>query len=833
MKLRAYETRRTKLRERRRKQSITSNQHVLIRVYRSILQNLSSPGRVIGVLGLGRFLSLSCEEQNARARKAYRQARDAYHDNQTPVNSMMLSRALDEWDKQSVQLEHLCRELAQLCVVDPTTYSGLAMLAAQHLLDGFSLELMDGDAGVVNLVWVTGVLNALKLQVLVLSILGVQSSGKSTLLNYMFGVRLHTSVSRCTRGVNIQLLKCDGRREYEYIILLDTEGILDDEIQSTLSEECYSKWATDQQSHKDDQEAHWRKLVHGQVDNVFRYDTFVAQYKMELRSEANALFGNGRYKHFNEEQITRKFDDIFQRILHYAYDEHPPLHREVPSMVEKVFCATKIRVLSRQDAKKTWSSSRDSEKRETKRTWWNYFFGVKEQPMEKLEATILNSVQDILGTVTQYDDATVLKCIGLTQSMLVDAIDEGKMILTDDYQKRVYYNVKRKICHELQTIQSKCDQKNGVGARFAASRDEMKTYFDNLGKGFQGMRLLQSIVCAWLERNVHQSFLEELVVAVGVVLKDKRWVSDAEVMQAMVDNSLVMLIENNRVDRAIHLIKHPSGHIDDILSELIQFEVHRCYEEKFQQFTKRLIQCIQTSAAKAYEAEKDRSSGLLDQLPTAATNCLLTTIPHTNDGNINCDDQPAEIFDKKDEEFVCWPMIETIEQLSARHRQVDDVSKDVLTFIRSRAHGAASGATPRCGEPCPICMSPCTRELGHVTTEDEKCHDTYHQPTGLTGWKDKLSRELSPGSCVANAEADISFQYTDGEFHPYKNFHKVFPNWSQPIKKQPLLLREYMFRNFQDNLVAMYDGTKICTDIPAEYNHSLQDIKQTISTLIS
>ncbi|CAK4665690.1 unnamed protein product [Aphanomyces euteiches] len=593
--------------------------------------------------------------------------------------------------------------------------------------------------------------------------------------------------------VNVELLMDKFCNQMSIATFNDVRQ-LDDEVQSTLNEECDSKWATDQQSrwnrHKEDQEAHWRKLVHGQVDNVFRYDTLVAQYKMELRSEANALFGNGRYKHFNEEQITRKFDDIFQRILHYAYDEHPPLHREVPSMVEKVFCATKIRVLSRQDAKKTWSSSRDSEKRETERTLWNYFFGVKEQqPMEKLEATILNSVQDILGTVTQYDDATVLKCIGLTQSMLVDALDEGKMILTDDYQKRVYYNVKRKICHELQTIQRKWDQKNGVEAQFAASRDEMKTYFDNLGKGFQGMRLLQSIVCAWLERNVHQSFLEELVVAVGVVLKDKRWISDAEVMQAMVDNSLVMLIENNRVDRAIHLIKHPSGHIDDILSELIQFEVHRCYEEKLQQFTKRLIQCIQTSAAKAYEAEKDRSV------------CFL------------------KIFDKKDEEFVCWPMIETIEQVSARHRQL---------MVR-----AASGATPRCGEPCPICMSPCTRELGHVTTEDEKCHDTYHQPTGLTGWKDKLSRELSPGSCVANAEADISFQYTDGEFHPYKNFHKVFPNWSQPIKKQPLLLRECMFRNFQDNLVAMYDGTKICTDIPAEYNHSLQDIKQTISTLIS
>ncbi|OQR81703.1 hypothetical protein THRCLA_23311 [Thraustotheca clavata] len=54
--------------------------------------------------------------------------------------------------------------------------------------------------------------------------MGVQSSGKSTLLNYMFGMRLRTSVSCCTRGVNIQLLRCENG-EYDYILLLDTEGI--------------------------------------------------------------------------------------------------------------------------------------------------------------------------------------------------------------------------------------------------------------------------------------------------------------------------------------------------------------------------------------------------------------------------------------------------------------------------------------------------------------------------------------------------------------------------------------------------------------------------------
>ena len=52
--------------------------------------------------------------------------------------------------------------------------------------------------------------------------MGVQSSGKSTLLNTMFGIQMKTG--HCTRGVNMQLLKVEGRQEYDYILLLDTEG---------------------------------------------------------------------------------------------------------------------------------------------------------------------------------------------------------------------------------------------------------------------------------------------------------------------------------------------------------------------------------------------------------------------------------------------------------------------------------------------------------------------------------------------------------------------------------------------------------------------------------
>ena len=102
-------------------------------------------------------------------------------------------------------------------------------LAARHLIDGFCLELLDGESNMIQMEWVTKVLQELGTmmkgkRIFVLSVMGVQSSGKSTLLNTMFGIQMRTSVGQCTRGVNMQLLAVEGRPEYDYILLLDTEG---------------------------------------------------------------------------------------------------------------------------------------------------------------------------------------------------------------------------------------------------------------------------------------------------------------------------------------------------------------------------------------------------------------------------------------------------------------------------------------------------------------------------------------------------------------------------------------------------------------------------------
>ncbi|KAJ8042558.1 Interferon-induced very large GTPase 1 [Holothuria leucospilota] len=110
----------------------------------------------------------------------------------------------------------------------------LPSLAARLVTEMQSLEIMDGDTGCIPLTWVTSVLDTLTRElndpkVLVLSVIGVQSSGKSTLLNSMFGVRFPVRAGRCTRGLFIQLLKLeDGLSKelgFQYLIIVDSEGI--------------------------------------------------------------------------------------------------------------------------------------------------------------------------------------------------------------------------------------------------------------------------------------------------------------------------------------------------------------------------------------------------------------------------------------------------------------------------------------------------------------------------------------------------------------------------------------------------------------------------------
>ncbi|XP_026120546.1 interferon-induced very large GTPase 1-like [Carassius auratus] len=150
----------------------------------------------------------------------------------------------DELQSAAFGLEHIMREIGQIYESCSSVKKNkkdmqihficLPSLAAEMMISGFPLELMDGDAAHVPVIWISAVLDELKKilgdqRVFVLSVLGLQSSGKSTMLNAMFGLEFAVSAGRCTRGAFMQLVRVsDGMKTQmntEYILVVDTEGL--------------------------------------------------------------------------------------------------------------------------------------------------------------------------------------------------------------------------------------------------------------------------------------------------------------------------------------------------------------------------------------------------------------------------------------------------------------------------------------------------------------------------------------------------------------------------------------------------------------------------------
>ncbi|KAG8431826.1 hypothetical protein GDO86_019801 [Hymenochirus boettgeri] len=156
--------------------------------------------------------------------------------------------------ESSLGVEHFLRELGQFyeseCSLvkekkikpNQRKFSKLPKIAADLLMNGFPLELVDGDASNIPLQWVTDILNELdtktgnKWKMRVITVLGVQSTGKSTLLNTMFGLQFSVSSGRCTRGAFMTLIKVketfQAELGCEFILVIDTEGLKAPELAS-------------------------------------------------------------------------------------------------------------------------------------------------------------------------------------------------------------------------------------------------------------------------------------------------------------------------------------------------------------------------------------------------------------------------------------------------------------------------------------------------------------------------------------------------------------------------------------------------------------------------
>ncbi|XP_072898157.1 interferon-induced very large GTPase 1-like [Hemitrygon akajei] len=232
------EQQKNRIREAQLRQSLSEE----MRLFIEHLTSHVGVDRAISLQWLKLELDSKSREIMARLRRIYK---ELCKDSKQKVNEL---KELDqEMSDSSLGLEHFMREFGQVYELSVTRHndtrrtqihpkvSQFPGVAADLLLEGFPLELIDGDVSNVPIPWITAVLTEVAnkvgraCRVFVLTVIGVQSTGKSTLLNTMFCLRFAVSSGRCTRGAYMQLIKVTGSLAEElgceFILVIDTEGL--------------------------------------------------------------------------------------------------------------------------------------------------------------------------------------------------------------------------------------------------------------------------------------------------------------------------------------------------------------------------------------------------------------------------------------------------------------------------------------------------------------------------------------------------------------------------------------------------------------------------------
>jgi hypothetical protein len=128
---------------------------------------------------------------------------------------------------KSFSYEYMVRELYHIRTNLPDSQESLyfKQLVMNLKNTGNPFEIIDGD----NLNFISNFYPELfsndDSEIFVFSIIGPQSSGKSTLLNFLFGTQFASSSGRCTKGVYGAVMNVRCNDKNIKLLILDTEGI--------------------------------------------------------------------------------------------------------------------------------------------------------------------------------------------------------------------------------------------------------------------------------------------------------------------------------------------------------------------------------------------------------------------------------------------------------------------------------------------------------------------------------------------------------------------------------------------------------------------------------
>ncbi|KAF7647134.1 hypothetical protein LDENG_00176940 [Lucifuga dentata] len=787
-------------------------------------------------------------------------------------------------------LEHIFREMGQIYEAHASllrkqkargtgheqktrhmNWSDYPALAAELMISGHPMELMDGDAGHVPLTWINSLLDQVikKLedkQVFVLSVLGIQSSGKSTMLNAMFGLQFAVSAGRCTKGAFMQLVKVSEELKkdfkFDYVLVVDTEGLRALELAGSTTLHHDNELATfviglgnmTLINILGENPADMQDVLQIVVQAFMRMKqvklspscVFVHQNVTGIAAAEKNMDGKRRLQEKldqmaklaakEEECYSESIQELKSTILSKASQSKGTTLLQFKSNIGDLWNAllnehfvfsfkntleiAVYRKLEVQYGNWTWTLRTDL------LTIENQLYNrIANGNLDKIEPSYLyeqmkKTYEEIRKAMTTYFDDDKNKEIlvqwrGRFESKIKDFHDEQ---MREVKRKLDGVIQQKKACKKLDDkkteFETKLLQKSKELALNlkdkAKDENELEKEFNNIWK----------LICEKLKDSTRQAVYDKTAIDLAGEMKCRFSPFNGNRLN-LEKHVLTSLAEKKDFESYMNYIRHPRKHVEAFIKEEVEKYIFTEHKDSALSLLKKSVEDTEMLLSQALHEATEKvtdEGGGIDMWLKEFSSLLKDELKFPTICSQNFNDINSFPFLKE----------EVKKGLESNIREISGLPFNNMEKFRIRPDEILIEQLCKCcWVKCPFCYAVCTNTLEDHSPDDHSV--PFHRSGSIAGWQYRNSEEMGVEFCTTKVASDRSFYLKKSErLVPFKQYRTAGPdyaNWRITPDESKLIYWKWFVCRFQTDLENHYtlkfEGRG---EIPSEWrNHTKEE----------
>ena len=451
---------------------------------------------------------------------------------------------------------------------------------------------------------------------------------------------------------------------------------------------------------------------------------------------------------------------------------------------------------------------------------------INEQDQYRLQVSSDNIIQQ---TKNHYDPAAsgtgrefTSKDAELLFKDVLDSIDQTqdkKFEITEEYRADLMVHIEILAVDGFRRMDNKYRNENSPQALLDKKR---QSYYDSfmiqMGRGDRAVHFCNTVLKNMILINVEEELsctelLDDLRINRGEMF---RTIKSAQT------SIMIELFKENRFEKYIHYIEQYETYLMNAMKEasLSHFQANDRFRKlakiKLGEVVNKIIDAVSRTANSPCH-----DSLFIDTLFTNVDKSM--KIPH--------DDAVAlsglDIGDKK--QFATILLQQLSDRVRKKVTEIIDSWNVVATLENKNLTDFLFKEVIGCKAKCPFCQVPCDTHSGGKSSGNHSA--TLHRPQGLGGMRNTKSEKLAIDDCCLDVTTDGTFktENTKGEWHPYKEYHKIYPDWTIHGNADPDVEKywKWVFAQHNEKFAEYYSAKE--ADIPEEWSkYTREQIEQDI-----